>query len=221
MKRIPIPELLDSDSGSSEEVASSLADLRRINRWFGSIRTVVDLIQKVAARTGRKELSFLDVAGASGDIAAAARKILQRQGISLAVTILDRSPSHLNGNFQAVVGDALALPFRDKSFDLVACSTFVHHLEPSEIVQFANEALRVARVAMLINDLRRHWMHLALIYAGLPLFRSRITRHDARVSVWRSYTPEELFELLSKTTASRVEMSNHYLFRMGAIAWAN
>ena len=117
------------------------------------------------------------------------------------------------------MGDALALPFCDKSFDLVACSTFVHHLEPEEIVRFANEALRVARVAVLINDLRRHWLHLGLVYAGFPLFHSRLTRHDAPVSVRRSYTPEELLEILSKSSAVRIEISRHYLFRMGAILW--
>ena len=116
MKRIPIPELLDSDAGTDDEIAGSLADLRRINRWFGSIRAITQLIQRVAALTGRTELSFLDVAGASGDIAAAASKALQQQGISLSVTILDRNPSHLNGNFRTVVGDALALPFCDKSW---------------------------------------------------------------------------------------------------------
>ena len=220
MKRTAIPELLDSDAGTSAEVAASLADLRRINRWFGSISTVVELIQKVSVKTGRKQLSFLDVAGASGDIAAAASRRLVQQGISLTVTVLDKNPSHLNGNFQTIIGDALDLPFRDKSFDLVACSTFVHHLEPSEIVQFTHEALRVARTAVLINDLRRHWLHLALVYAGLPLFRSRLTRHDAPASVRRAYTPQELRDLLGKAGAARIEMTRHYLFRMGAIVWA-
>lgn len=219
MKRTSTPELLDSDAGTSAEIAASLADLRRINRWFGSIATVVDLVRRVAAQTGRKELSLLDVAGASGDIAAATSQLLKQQGISLHVTVLDKNPSHLNGRFRAVVGDALALPFRDKSFDLVACSTFVHHLEPQEIVLFAHEALRVARTAVLINDLRRHWLHLALVYAGFPLFHSRLTRHDGPASVRRAYTPQELHEMLKNAGAVQIEISTHYLFRMGAIVW--
>lgn len=219
MERTVIPELLDSDAGNTTEVAASLADLRRINRWFGSISTVTHLIQKVADQTKQKQFSLLDVAGASGDIAAAVQKNLSRQGITLNVTLLDKNLSHLQNNFPTVVGDALSLPFADKSIDLVACSTFVHHLEPPEIIQFVSEALRVARTAVLINDLRRHPLHLALIYAGMPLFRSRLTRHDARVSVRRSYTPDELRGLFSKTRAARTEISLHYLFRMGAIVW--
>jgi len=220
MNRASTLELLDSDAGSPGEVESSLADLRRINRWFGGISTTVDMILTIAMRTGEKKFSLLDVAAASGDIASIARERLHHEQIELTSTVLDRNPSHLNGSPNAVVADAMELPFRDRSFDLVACSAFVHHLGPEQIVQFVNEALRVARVAVLINDLRRSRLHLALVYAGLPLFRSRLTWHDAPASVARAYTLDELERLLRKTSATRVEISRHYLFRMGAIVWA-
>ena len=37
MKRVAIAELLDTDCWHAGEVASSLGDLRRINRWFGGV----------------------------------------------------------------------------------------------------------------------------------------------------------------------------------------
>ena len=55
-----------------------------------------------------------------------------------------------------LVADALALPFPDNSFDLVSCSLFAHHLEPAELERFTEEAWRVSRCAVLINDLVRH-----------------------------------------------------------------
>ena len=120
---------------------------------------------------------------------------------------------------RAVAGDALALPFRSATFDLVSCTLFAHHLSPQELVQFVNEALRVCRVAVLINDLVRHPLHLSLVYAGMPLYRSRLTRHDAPASVRQAYTVEEMQSLLAQTSAARVEIHRHYLFRMGVIAW--
>ena len=120
---------------------------------------------------------------------------------------------------RAVAGDALALPFRDASFDLLSSTLFAHHLSPQELVQFVNEALRVCRVAVLINDLVRHPLHLSLVYAGMPLYRSRLTRHDAPASVRQAYTVEEMQSLLAQTSAARVEIHRHYLFRMGVIAW--
>ena len=52
---------------------------------------------------------------------------------------------------------------------------------------FAAEALRVCRVALLINDLRRSALSLALTRCAGPLFRSRLTRHDSVASVRRAY----------------------------------
>jgi len=219
MKRVVIPELLDTDAGTAEEVQATLADLRFFNRWFGGIATSIRLLQRVARETGSSKLSMLDVAAASGDVAQAARAQLEGIGIELEITLLDRSRAHLNNGARAVVGDALRLPFRDSSFDVVGCGLFAHHLEPEDVVQFVNEALRVCRSAAIINDLVRHPLHLTLVYAGLPIYRGRMTRNDAPASVWRAYTPEEMINMLRNTRASRVEISRHYLFRMGVIAW--
>jgi len=62
-------------------------------------------------------------------------------------------------------------------------------------------------------------MHLALVYAGLPLFRSRLTHHDAPASVRQAYTTAEIRDLLKRTSAARVEIHRHYLFRMGVMVW--
>ena len=219
MKRIPTRELLDTDSGTPAEIAASLADLRRVNRWFGGISTTQWMIELVAEVVGKSFLSLLEVAAGSGDVPHMVRERLQRRGITLEVTLLDRAPSHIRDHTCALSADALAIPFRDASFDLVGCGLFAHHLNPAEFVQFVQEALRVCRIAVLINDLVRDPIHLAMVYAGYPLYHSRLTRHDAPASVRQAYTPEEMREMLRQTGAARVEISRHYLFRMGAIAW--
>ncbi len=119
----------------------------------------------------------------------------------------------------SVAGDALKLPFRDGAFDVVSCSLFAHHLEPDELCMFAVEAMRICRRAVLINDLIRSRLHLWLVYAGLPLFRSRITWHDAPASVRRAYTPEELRQILRKVPAEEITISKHFLYRMGVLMW--
>jgi ubiquinone/menaquinone biosynthesis C-methylase UbiE len=119
----------------------------------------------------------------------------------------------------ALVADALSLPFPDSTFDLISCSLFAHHLSPDQLTQFASESLRVCRQAVLVNDLIRHPFHLALVYAGMPLYRSRITRHDAPASVRQAYTVEEMREFFQQGGAASVEVRRHYLYRMGVIAW--
>jgi ubiquinone/menaquinone biosynthesis C-methylase UbiE len=219
MKRIATPELLDTDSGSPAEIAASLSDLNRINRWFGGISTTTSMIRRVAQEMRVLSLSLLEVAAGAGYVPEKARQNLSRDGIELEVTLLDRAPSHLvNGN-RMVAADVLALPFHDASFDLVSSVIFIHHLSPDQVIQSVNEALRVCRTAVLINDVLRHPIHLALVYAGYPLFRSRLTHHDAPASVRQAYTVDEMQDLLKHTSAARVEIRRHYLFRMGAIVW--
>jgi ubiquinone/menaquinone biosynthesis C-methylase UbiE len=220
MKRVVVEELLDTDAGTPREVEGSLRDLRMFNSWFGGVHTMSSLLRRVAQQRGLKDISWVDVAGGEGYVAMRTQKSLARSGISSRPVILDRAPTHLSRNHPAVCGDALALPFRDNSFDAVGCSLFLHHLEPAEIVRFAREGLRVARHAFLIHDLQRHPLHLALGYLGMPLYRSRITRHDAPASVRRAYTVEEVRRMLAPVTAADdIEINTFYLFRMGVIVW--
>jgi ubiquinone/menaquinone biosynthesis C-methylase UbiE len=219
MKRVVVPELLDTDAGTSREIEGSLADLCMINRRFGGVRTMQKLLQAVAERSGLQSLNWLDVGGATGEITELTDSGLNRAGIACTSTVLDLAFTHLNGRRPAVCGDALALPFRNESFDVVASSLFVHHLEPEEFAAFVREGLRVAKHAVVINDLVRNPVHLALVYAGFPLYRSRLTRHDAVASVRRAYTLEELRAILAQTGAASIEMGVYYLFRLGAIAW--
>jgi ubiquinone/menaquinone biosynthesis C-methylase UbiE len=248
VQRRPTPELLDTDSGTPAEIAGSISDLRLINRWFGGVATTRALIQSVARKTGKSEFALLEVAAGDGSLAQDVRASLQPIGIRINVTLLDRAASHLpafskNGKLSsraksndsqsesfgeveepafagsALVADALALPFPDSTFDLISCSLFVHHLSPEQVTQFGRESLRVSRHAVLVSDLIRDPLHLALVYAGMPLYRSRITRHDAPASVRQAYTIKEMRHFFQQAGAASVEIQRHYFYRMGVIAW--
>jgi ubiquinone/menaquinone biosynthesis C-methylase UbiE len=220
MQRVNTEEVLDSDLCPPLEAQTSLRDLCRIHRWFGGVSTTRCLIERAASVTGQKHFSVLEVASGFGEVPREAGRQLTRKGITLDITDLDRVPSHLQREHRGLVADAMALPFRDGSFDLVSCSLFAHHLESSHLAAFASEALRVSRRAVLINDLIRHPLHLALVYAGFLLMRSHVSRIDGVASVKRAYTAKEMRQILSTAVpAQKIELSCHYLFRMGVIVW--
>lgn len=220
MKRVPQIELLDTDNGTPNEITASLRDLRFINRVFGGIGTSSYMLRHSMGATGQQSASVLEVAAGDGFAITATAAALRRSGLAIHVTALDRQLSHVNGSgLPTVIGDALAVPFADSSFDFVSCALFLHHLSPAAVVRFVTEGLRVARRGVLINDLLRSRLHLGLVYLGLPLFRSRITHHDGPASVRQSYTMGELNRLLRQTPARRVELHRRYLYRVAAIAW--
>src|SRR5258708_22201792 len=219
MKRVVIPELLDTDAGTPEEGAGSLADLEMFNRYYGGVGTMADLLMSVARARKVKSLSWLDVAGGQGRLATRPIAALAEKGLPVRPVVLDRAETHMDSGLDSVCGDALHLPFRDNSFDVVGCCLFLHHLEPPEIVAFVRDALRVARHAVVINDLIRHPLHLLISRIGRPIYRSRITRHDAVASVRRAYTIKEIKEMLANLPAQAVGVREHYLFFLGGSAW--
>jgi ubiquinone/menaquinone biosynthesis C-methylase UbiE len=221
MKRVVVPELLDDDLGTPDEIRDSLLDLRGINRKFGGVSSMARMLSRCARRANVASVSWLDVAGGTGDVAQDVTHVLRAAGINVGCTILDRATSHMGGSNShlRVAGDALALPFGDASFDVVSCNLFCHHLEPAELRTFFSEALRVCRVAVIASDLRRSWTHRAAAYVSQPVFRSRLTKHDAVVSIRRSYTMPEIAALARQSSAIGVEVHRHFFQRFGLILW--
>lgn len=231
MQRVDAPEILDSDACSGNELQATLKTLDRINRWFGGVMTTQKMVERVAEATGRNSLSLLEAASGTGKVPMLVRDRVARRELSLRVTLLDRAHSHLipsgalDGNgtsaMPAVAANALALPFRDQAFDLVSCSLFAHHLSPEQLSVFVSEALRVSRLALLINDLVRHPLHLGLVYASFPIMGSRVAWLDGLTSVRRAYTLKEIRRMIASSVpaAAQMEISRHHLFRMGVIVW--
>jgi ubiquinone/menaquinone biosynthesis C-methylase UbiE len=227
MLRVDAPEILDSDACSPADVETSMRDIGRVNRWFGGVATTQKMVERVAKSHGTNHLSLLEVAGGSGEVPEIVRRKLARRGITLDATLLDRAQSHLPNasslRNRSVVADAFALPFGDGAFDLVSCCLFAHHLHTQQLAQFVREGLRVSRRALLINDLVRHPVHLALVYASYPIMRSRVAWLDGLTSVRRAYVPDEIRSMLasalSTQAGAKVEISRNYLYRMGVLVW--
>lgn len=113
------------DRGAQDYVSLSPFDQERISRWIGGISA------------GE---SCLDIGGGSGMTArllsADERPFVVCMDISM--EMLRHSP------VAAVQGDALRLPFRDSSFDLIIAAAFLHHL-PGREKEVIGECARVLR----------------------------------------------------------------------------
>ncbi len=228
-ERRPQAELLDEDSGSPREIASALRSIEFVNRWFGGNQVHRMLLGEAAGT--RRELVVLEVAAGRATALAAAALALRRgpKGpVQLHATLLDRQASHLprlHSDWPAcfpkphcIEGDARAIPLPDKSVDVVSCCLFLHHLDPPGATQFLREAIRVARVAVLINDLERTRVHYGLARLFALVDPSRISRHDGPASVRQSYSAPELQAMLD-ATGLRGTVRRRFLYRMAAVLW--
>ncbi|MGP1674190.1 MAG: methyltransferase domain-containing protein [Candidatus Limnocylindrales bacterium] len=203
-----VEERLDGPLDDPRALAGNLRDLARVNRWFGGVRLSATAIESVAP--GGAPLHVLDVGTGGADIPLALIERGRAAGRLVTVTGIDSRPEVLaaaaiidprataTGELTLHVGDGLALPFADRSFDVVHCSLVVHHLEPHAARTLLAEMCRVALRGVVVNDLvrgRAAWIGAWML--SHTLTRNPLTRHDAPLSVRRAYTVAELTALLA------------------------
>jgi hypothetical protein len=87
---------------------------------------------------------------------------------------------------------------REKSVDIVLVSQVAHHLTSDSTVRLLRTCDGLARVGVVIADLRRGWMAPVAFWVGARALRfDRSTMADGITSIRRGYTPRELRALLA------------------------
>lgn len=212
-RRVIRPELLDH--APAEDARRNLMDIVRLNRRFGGHSVILKTLARVAGRDDRFRL--LDVGAASGDTA----RLLRRTYRHSQVVSLDLHRQNLAAApHPKVLGNAYELPFVDAAFDFVFCSLFLHHFADDHVVVLLREMHRVARAALLVSDLERHWLSWWFVPASWPLFRWHpVTMHDAPVSVRAAFKAPELAALAERAGIGSVEARRHRpAFRLSLVA---
>jgi len=208
------PELLDLGVAPEEAVAS-LRDLRLVNRWLGGRAMLRAAVLPLLPPSSR----LLDVGCGSGDLLADLRHRIHHAflpvGLDIKALHLKQAPQRI----PRVVGDARALPFADRSFDVVAASLFLHHFDAHEVAGALIELARCARRAVVVNDLRRAWLPYAFGRAVFPLvFRSRVSVEDGLLSIRRGFTRDELEAAFRDAGLGSVHIESRFPYRLVAIA---
>jgi len=211
-------ELLDDPAVAPEIVTRSIKDVECSNVLFGGLRAALEEMKPALGEIPRCA-TLLDVGTGAADIPLAARAIAARRGVTLRTIGFDSSEPLLRNyrdrHGDVVRGDALRLPFRDKSIDIVMCSQVLHHFREPEAVQLITEMNRVARARVVISDIRRSWIAAGGLWmASFLLGFHSVSRHDGVVSVMRGFVPRELSALVTAATGQRAEVNRHFGFRV-------
>ncbi len=216
-------ELLDNPNVDPAVRERSIDDVTRSNRWLGGLRAASAALGDVfrTLPRGTTRLTLLDVGTGLADIPRRARAVAAKSDIELTTIGIDEARSLLVAAVPslsaAVCANGLVLPFRDDTIDIVTCSQVLHHFENADAVRLIAEMNRVARVAVIVSDLRRSWLAVAGFWAvSFPLRFHPVTRHDGIVSVLRGFTAAELTRLVESATGATPTVSHRLGYRLTA-----
>lgn len=196
-------EILDDPATPDEVRRAAMADVARSNALFGGTRAVVRAIRPLIQDAD--DMVLLDVGTGTGDIPARVARQARRRGIALHTIGVDVSPT-LARSAQArmdavVVGNAVMLPLRDATADVVVSSQVLHHFFDDDLRRLVAELHRVSRGWVVIADLERSVLGAAAFWlASVVLGFHRVTRLDGVTSVMRGFTPAELAALVREVT---------------------
>lgn len=199
-------ELLDNLAADPAAVTRSLGDIARANRWFGGLAAVRHGLARVfRGASGRATL--LDVGTGTGDVPAMARRWARHRGLALDVIGVERHPVAARLAAGAGLPTVLCcggrLPLRDRSVDVVVVSQVAHHFTPASCVQLFQECSRVARLGVVVADLRRSRVAAAGFWIGSRVLGfDQVTRLDGITSLRRGFTRTELAALAARAGAN-------------------
>ncbi len=225
MRPTSLTEWMDDPAVDPLQLASSLAFIRRVNRFLGGTSAILYHLRRWAyAWPISRPTTFLDIATGSADIPIALCKWAARTRHRVQIFALDNHPTtlglaaaHLQSQpsghpITLVRGDALALPFPDASIDYATCSMFFHHLPDELIPQALAEMIRVARRGIIVNDLLRTPFASLGIHL-LTAFASPIDKHDARLSVQKAWSRPAVESWATSANAPWLRYHAHFASR--------
>jgi SAM-dependent methyltransferase len=216
-RRSTQPELMDEDGISLAEFRHCLRSLEIINVLTLAYRPTLRWLRREVAKAGQAPVHILDAGSGGGDMLRRIARIkghINLTGVDLnplaAQVAAESTASTVKYETTDIFGFEPTLPV-----DYVVCSLFTHHLDDDRLVEFLRWLDRRAGRGWFINDLHRHWLPYYFIKGATALFsRNRLIRHDAAVSVARSFTIADWRSLLDRAGISGARIEWVFPFRL-------
>ena len=213
-------ENFDSEGRPLELIQQDYIELRRVNRWFRFEEPFISLIRG-AEGLNKERLEILDIGAGDGYLGDRLRAWAKKRNWDWRFTNLDQHEAGFLLRSKPdpatnVIGSALDLPFKDRSFDVVIASQMTHHLSSNEdVIRHFQEAWRVTGGMMIICDLVRKWWLYCMISLTTPIFGlSKEMREDGKISTLRSFRVDEWKSLAEKAEIPGADIRVRYGSRL-------
>jgi len=214
---------MDDLTLSGEQLRRNLDELEVINYWLGGHQVVLDALDRVLRKHLSLPLRIVDVGCGGGDTLQSIARWARRKHIPMELVGVDanafmiayaRQRSLAYPEISFMQHDVFSDSFACRQYDVVVCSLFCHHFTNRQLVCMFRQLYRQAKLAVIINDLHRHWLaYYAIKYITAAFSRSYLVKHDAPLSVWRAFRRGELEELVREAGVTQYRLRWMWAFR--------
>ncbi len=231
-KRSEEKEFLDDLNCEGEDLKQNLRELKFINKWLGGNNVTFSGLEQALKNTPPKtNLHIADLGCGGGDILELIAKWGRKNNKTLALTGVDANAfiihyakentaayPEINYEIQNIFSDE----FSRMKFDIVNCTLFCHHFDDDSLVKLFSQLKNQINIAIVLNDLHRHWFAYYSISWLTALFsRSYMVKNDARLSVLRGFHKKELETIIRKAGFTNFSIRWKWAFRWEVVMYLN
>ena len=219
---------MDDLTLATDALRQNLDELETINTWLGGYQPVLDALARLRPRFPKgRPLRVADLGSGGGDTLRHVARWGRKNGVALELTGIDanafmldyaaaKSRAYAEISYQQV--DIFSPEFQNQPYDVLTCSLFCHHFTDEELVTLLRQWQQQAQIAVVINDLHRHWLaYHSIKWLTRLLGGSYLVRHDAPMSVARAFRRQEWGELLARAGIKKYELRWRWAFRWQVI----
>ncbi|NBC57843.1 MAG: methyltransferase domain-containing protein [Bacteroidetes bacterium] len=194
-------EIMDDFDLKGHELEAVLKDLNNVNKRLGGYKITINGIKKLLPQQNRT-FKIADVGCGSGDNLRQIAKWAKRKNISLQLYGVDANLNSINtakslssgfDNIKFLQQNVFDESFNQHQFDVIYLNLTLHHFKNKDIRKLLPILYQNSNLGLVINDLHRHWLAYLLfqLYSSL-LMKSKIAKHDGKVSILRGFKKNEL-----------------------------
>lgn len=223
-RRIRDSEVMDDFELRGEDLAKTLRDLDKVNRWLGGNKITIHGIKKILSETNPTEpVKIVDVGCGNGTMLRQIAEYGRKKNIPFKLLGIDANPyaieiaEELAGAYPEIEFETLNIfstSFAEKKCDIVLCTLTLHHFEEAGIEQLLSTFLKSAKFGVVINDLQRSKAAYYLFQIFCAVFiRNDIAREDGLTSILRGFRKEDLEKFSRKIKVKTQKIHWKWAFR--------
>jgi len=223
------PEIMDDPALDESLHFDALTGLGRLNMASAAHVYFTRCLTTCHRNSDVRPLRILDIATGGADIPFALARFSKSSAIPIELEACDISDTALRFAERRAKSEDLHIKFfkldainepLPEKYDLVMTSLFTHHLDPPDVIRLLSKMRGAARQAVLIDDLERSSLNLALVtLATRVLARSPIVHHDGPASVRAAYTFDEMLAMARQAGLANAKIERHFPCRLFLQDW--